>query len=713
MKFHLKKYIRKTPYQVIVVTILFIVFYFSFVPRYTSHVKDHFNTFKSIYYKDLNGDGTSEMIEYFGYPLSSEYDRATIIVKDLHNVFLGTWNHKGRHLRISTPVFSDYNHDGITEIFTFHRQKDSIFINGINPDSSDVFFVQSRFIDTTRWVNNTVHLKVHGFGSIDYNKDNYEDIVFHIDAGFSLQPRNTYIYDIKNDSVLKSPTSYANLASPFGQIFDINNDGEDEILLNTHASENIKDFDLPFHDYSSYVMVLSNQLLFVKKPYEIKGSMSTTKTQPIVTKNARHIFVQYHNFGDRATDSLFLFTHNVKLETKKCLDSILKQYESTVNLRFHLEKGDYNYLKIPTIGLKNGIILQFDSLLNISNQIRTNIDPLVHAIPLELDGDSTQWEYLVSDNNKAYFTDHNFKAIASPEFEINTIRNFGRIKKDTHQNHFYLQDKENVFHFVFELNPWFIYSWITVIIVFILLWLMIMAIKGIISILRKYQMIDILRERDSHKTHLARELHDELGSKITGLRLMLENLDSMEAANEIQKLSAHLQKTHEEVRNIIYNLAPPNLKNKSFGQTIEQLIHTFDSISEISFHLEFLPGKQIVDQLDDEIKTELFRILQESLNNIIKHANANTVIVQFMQQEHYLEIFVEDDGVGFDSDNTQSGQGLISMETRAKMIKGYMSLYSEKGKGTSIAIQVPIKVKKKKNRNVLFNFIIRRSPNHH
>jgi len=713
MKFHLRKYIGKTPYQVGILSTFFIVLYFSFVPKYTSHVTDHFTTFKSIYYKDLDNDGTSEMIEYFGYPLSSEYDRATVIVKNLKNVFLGTWNHKGRHIRISNPVFCDFNHDGITEIFTFHRQLDSLFINGINPDSSDIFFVQSRFIDTTRWVNNTVNIKIIGLGNLDYNNDNFEDIVFQIDAGFSLQPRNTYIFDIKNDTILKSPPSYAHLAYPFGQIFDINKDGKEEILLSTHASENIRNFDLPYHDYSSYVMVLNNQLSFVRKPYEIKGSMSHTKTFPIVRNKHRSILVYYHNYGERNTDSLFLFSPEVEPEHKICLDSLINKIGSPINMRFHLDKGDYNYLPNPMIGFKNGIIIEFDSLLNISKQIKTKITPLTHAIPLQLDNDSTNREYLISDNKHVFFTDHKFRILATPDIEINTVRNFGRLINMGHPNYFYIQDKENVFHFVFEINPWFQFSWLLIIIVSFLIWLILIAVKGVISIMKKYQMINILRERDTHKTHLARELHDELGSKITGLRLMLENLDISESTKEVHKLSEHLQQTHEEIRNIIYNLAPPNLKNKSFGQTIQQLIHTFDTISDIDFHLEFLPDKCIVDQLDKDVKTELFRILQESLNNIIKHANASTVILQFMQQEHYLEIFVEDDGIGFDSENTQSGQGLISMETRAKMIKGFMSLYSEKGKGTSIAIQVPIKVKKKKNGNVLFDFIIRRSPNHH
>lgn len=707
MKFHAKKYLAKTPYQVAILSAMFIVVYFSFVPKYTSYTKDHFTTFKSIYYKDLNNDGTSEMIEYFGYPLSSEYDRATIIVKDLRNVFLGTWNHKGRHIRVSKPVFCDYNHDGITDIFTFHRHQDSIFINGINPDSSDVFFVQSRFIDTTRWVNNTVHIKVLGFGSVDYNNDNFEDIVFHIDAGFSLQPRNTYIYDIKNDSVLKSPPSYAHLAFPFGQIFDINKDGKKEILLTTHASENIRNFKLPFHDYSSYIMLLNNTLSFIQKPYEIKGSMAHAKTAPVVYNTENKIFVHYHNYGDRSTDSLFLCSANAIPIAKICLDSLIKTFQSPVSLRFHLDKSDYNYHNNPIIGFKNGVILQFDSLLHITDRIKTKFNPLNHAIQLELNNDSADWEYLISDNKSVYFTNHKFKTIASPQFEINTIRNFGRILKNSHPNYFYLQDRENVYHFVFELNPWFQFSWLTIIIVTILLWAIITIIKKIILIIKRYQMINILHERDSHKTQLARELHDELGSKITGLRLMIENLDFGDSKSEISKVSDHLQKTHQEIRNIIYNLAPPHLKNKSYSLTLQQLITTFDNVSDMNFRLEFIPDEDIVKELDDTIKMELFRILQESLNNTLKHSMANNVIIQFMMQEHYLEVFVEDDGIGFDMKTIKSGQGIISMETRAKMMKGYLSLYSEKEKGTSIAIIVPRKIKK--NKDGLFNFINRRS----
>jgi hypothetical protein len=647
------------------------------------------------------------MIEYFGYPLSSEYDRATVIVKNLDNAFMGTWNHKGRHIRVSQPVFCDYNHDGVTEIFSFHRHLDSIFLNGINPDSSDVFFIQSRFIDTTRWVNNTVNLRVLGLGHEDYNNDNYEDIVFQIDGGFSLQPRNTYVYDIKNDTLLKSPRSFARLTYPYGIIFDIDKDGNKEVILSTHASENIRDFTLPFHDYSVYVMVLDERLQFIEKPYEIKGSMAHIRAYPLVQDESNRISIHYHNFGDRFTDSLFLFNSKAQLEKVICLDSIINTHDAPVSLRFHLDKGDYNYLKKPTIGLKNGTIIRFDNNLKIHQQIETRIKGLNHAIPLELNNDTSNTEYFILSNTEALFVNKDFKILAKPKVNFTAIRNFGRISSKNNPEHtFYFQCKDNVHHLVFKTNPWFQHSWILIMIVTVVFWMFIVTIKSIISYINRTQMMGILKERDTHKTQLARELHDELGSKITGLRLMLENLETGDSKNEISKVSDHLQKTHQEIRNIIYNLAPPHLKNKSFSLTIKQLIETFDNVSDMKFRLEFVPNDTILEGIDDTIKMELFRILQESLNNTLKHSMAQKVIIQFMMQELYLEVFIEDDGIGFDMKTIKTGQGLISMEARAKMIKGYLSLYSEKEKGTSIALQVPIKSKKSKNG--LFNFINRR-----
>lgn len=709
MKIHFKKYILKTPYQVALLSIIFTICYITFIPKYTCYVYDSMTFTKNVFYKDLNHDGQSEMIEYFGYSLSSDFDRATVIVKSLGNAFLGTWNHKGRYIRISQPVFCDYNHDGITDIFTFHRHLDSVFINGINPDSSDLFFVQSRFIDTTRWVNNTVNIKVLGLGFEDYNNDGFDDIVFQIDAGFSLQPRNTYVFDVKNDTVLKSPLSFSHLAFPFGLLFDLNDDGKDEIILSTHASENIRDFSLPYHDYSSYVMVLNSQLKFINKPYEIKGSMSNIRAYPMVYRNKKQILIHYHNYGDRFSDSLFLFSANAQLVRALCLDSLINKYNSPVTMRIRLNLSDYNYINQPIIGLKNGMIFHFDSILKITQRIQTDVKPLTHAILLELNGDSSQTEYLLSDNKKLYFTDHNFNELASPDLELDALKSFGRIStNNNHTNHFFVQDKNNIYQIIFELNSWYSHAWVVLILSFLIIWLLVFSIKGILKIIRYYQMTDMLQKRDSLKTHLARELHDELGSKITGLRLMLENLEISDSVKEVHKVSDHLQKTHQEIRNIIYNLAPPNLKHKSYALTINQLIASFDNISEINFQLEFIPNNTIADHLDDTVKTELFRILQESLNNIIKHAQAQNIIIQFMEQEHYLEVFVEDDGIGFDMETIVSGQGLRSMETRAKIIKGFLTLYSEKEKGTSIAIQVPIKAKKKKRKNALLNFITRR-----
>jgi signal transduction histidine kinase len=109
---------------------------------------------------------------------------------------------------------------------------------------------------------------------------------------------------------------------------------------------------------------------------------------------------------------------------------------------------------------------------------------------------------------------------------------------------------------------------------------------------------------------------------------------------------------------------------------------------QIEFH-----AFDLQDRLDEAVEITIYRMVQETLNNIIKHAKAEEVIVQLSKQDDSISITVEDDGIGFNVSQARAkgGMGMRNLDSRVKYLDGKLDIVSEQGKGTSIIIELPIK----------------------
>lgn len=697
----------------LVFTIIFGMSYLFFVPKYIATLHEEIQYPLNPVYFDLDGDGVEEKIEYYGYQLSKQYLRTTIIVKDREDAILGIWNHQGRFIDNSQPFICDHNNDGKYEIYTFHRRQDSIFLNGIDPTKSDEFIFKSRFIDKVPLLNNTVHFQIININTTDRTGDGFADLTFFINAGFSLQPRNTYHYDISKDKLHKSPPSFSRTTFPNAIDADLDGDHKNEIILSTHASDNLRDLSKPFHDKSAYIMVLNNDLKFRFPPYEIKGPLATCRTYPVQINKKTNILAYYHNLKDKGKDSLFLFSANGKLKAARSLDSLVKQTKSTIQQRFFLKAGQKKVLDEPMIYFRNGDIVQFDSTLAIKNKINIGISPVFYIIPnLKIEA-AKKPGYLIFTNKKLYFTNRKYQHLASIDIaDYKGLRGVQKISRTQNQTPlFFIDGGQKDYKIALDKNKWFENAWVIILAFGILVFVILYLLHLLVNLIRDYNMTRILAERESHKTRLARELHDELGSRITGLRFKIQSLQKTENKHDLEEFSKHLQQTHDELRNIIYNLAPPNFAGQPFYSIVKQLADNFESYSAVKFRTESIPDKSFLDNLDKFVLNELYRIIQEAMNNIAKHAKATKALVQFIAQDGTIELVITDNGAGFDVEKTtkgNNGQGLLSIETRTKILKGKFQINSKPGNGTEIAIQLPIN-HKKNGKQAFFSFINRRS----
>ncbi|OYU82334.1 MAG: sensor histidine kinase [Flavobacterium sp. BFFFF1] len=197
--------------------------------------------------------------------------------------------------------------------------------------------------------------------------------------------------------------------------------------------------------------------------------------------------------------------------------------------------------------------------------------------------------------------------------------------------------------------------------------------------------------RQLEKKRIARELHDGVMGQLSAIRMNLFVLDKKQDEQTIRQCLPHVEKIQDvekEIRNIAYDLDAPLQSNTDFTEVIHTIFAGLEQHSGISFVLEADDSINWNAVLVDT-KVQLYRILQEALQNIVKYANAGKVMVSIGRRESMLLIIVQDDGIGFDPDNARKGLGLRNMRQRAQEIGGTMTVTTALGAGTKLEISIP------------------------
>lgn len=206
----------------------------------------------------------------------------------------------------------------------------------------------------------------------------------------------------------------------------------------------------------------------------------------------------------------------------------------------------------------------------------------------------------------------------------------------------------------------------------------------------------IVAAQEEERQRVARELHDEAGQALTAVSLNLQLLRN-ELADDLgqqQKIDNVIQLSHataEQIRSISYGLRPPLIDTLGLNLAMQDLCQELAKRSKIKINYS---GQDIVD-VSDAINISLYRILQESLTNVIRHSGATQVSVNLSVSPTHIFLTIQDNGKGFDQSLIGSGLakrrglGLLGMQERADLISGKLEIHSTSGKGTHIQITVP------------------------
>jgi PAS domain S-box-containing protein len=207
----------------------------------------------------------------------------------------------------------------------------------------------------------------------------------------------------------------------------------------------------------------------------------------------------------------------------------------------------------------------------------------------------------------------------------------------------------------------------------------------------------LVTSQEMERRRIARDIHDQLGQRLTGLRLKLESLKSVVGEDEdisarVQRLQEISERLDNEVSFLAWELRPTVLDDLGLVEALRTYVKEWMRHTETAADFQAIKiGKE---RFDLNVETHLYRIAQEALNNISKHAKAENVTVMLEKRNRELILIVEDDGQGFDPAKVQRprksgrGLGLIGMQERATLIGGELDIESSNN-GTTIYVRVP------------------------
>ncbi len=206
-----------------------------------------------------------------------------------------------------------------------------------------------------------------------------------------------------------------------------------------------------------------------------------------------------------------------------------------------------------------------------------------------------------------------------------------------------------------------------------------------------FRVSSVLDAQENERQRLSRDLHDGLGQMLLAVKIKLEQIQNKGFDHSEKLLSEAivlLKNSISEIRTISNNLMPNVLANFGLKEGIKRLCFDFESTTNINFDInceEFNDTK-----LEPRIQIYIFRIIQELINNIVKHSSADYVIIQIKSTKPYLEIFISDNGIGFDLSKKNSGNGINNIKERTELLGGEIMFESKLSKGTKVILKIPV-----------------------
>jgi sensor histidine kinase YesM len=645
------------------VTLIFIPEYFN---KYNLKLISQQDTGNTISYcHDLNHDGNSEYLRF------STYQKAQILVQNFEQKLEEVYNLPGKwyQTRMESPVFfiGDCNNDNFDEIFALTvNENDSLYISLIKHYPGRKL-LKNKFVVQLTQTEGVYDYSFQPLGLEDNNGDGKPEFLFAINAGFPLQPRAVYAWDVVKDSIYRSPLSGVAIKSFPGTVYfkDMDNDGIKELFIRTVATDNYKD-SFPYSDNDSWVMVFTKNLEFLFEPVKISGAQTSLSHFPISLNES--LVTGVNIFDERNSDihpTFQFYNNNGRLIKETFLPDISKKSN-----HFLYSSNSQIYLVNFTTG-----IMEMRIINPISNHIsKTAKFPAISYFNffIDLDNDGTNEIILWSDlykklvvarSNFKYFNNLSLSHTKSMgEFSLSVAY---QNSKPAHA----LVVARGVTHIIrYSRNPFYYLNFALAALYYLFL---VLAFRQ----LRKSWLLNLQRkqqaEQEMQKLQMQTVLN-QLNPHFTFNAINTVGADILN--NEPQKAYDSLTRLSRLLRKSVDHAFVPY---KTLGEEIDFLREYLEvEKSRFGDKLEY----EITIQNDIDLQLKVPKMLiQLFVENAIKHGlfhkpEGGKVVVDIRQQPEVIKIIVQDNGVGrqkaAELSDGRKGKGML-------ILRNYLRLFKE------------------------------------
>ncbi len=200
----------------------------------------------------------------------------------------------------------------------------------------------------------------------------------------------------------------------------------------------------------------------------------------------------------------------------------------------------------------------------------------------------------------------------------------------------------------------------------------------------------MIEGQEAERTRIAKDLHDGLGGLLATVKAHFGNIQKeikqLEGLQVYDRAQDMMDEACDEVRRISHNLMPGALRLEGLKTAVEQLGEEMNAAHPFKVNIEFI---NFESRLEESKEVFIYRIIQESLNNIIKHAEADQILVQLTETDTEYHFIIEDDGKGFDPLHIDAGLGLKSIRSRVDFLQGNLDIDTRENVGTTVSFHIP------------------------
>ncbi len=204
-------------------------------------------------------------------------------------------------------------------------------------------------------------------------------------------------------------------------------------------------------------------------------------------------------------------------------------------------------------------------------------------------------------------------------------------------------------------------------------------------------LVNTVKTQENERDRIAKELHDDITSKLNIVHLNVQRLKesipiSSETTQMVNFIEMALKQSTDRTREISHELMPPLLSKFGINHTLNELVHSIELHGRISISLK----NDYLIKITNQFKLlHLYRIIQELINNTIKHAHASKILVTFQEREYNLIMVYADDGIGYDQEVESGNLGMNNILTRTKLLDGAIDVVTSIDQGFKVYIKFP------------------------